>query len=69
MKQVRGARLTPLLAGSGSPGGFFNLPGFLSSFMVIPDLPELVISLKNATKVSLKLKRKLLKWKVKCSDW
>ena len=52
MKQVRGARFTPLLAGSGSPGGFFDLPGFFSSLMVIPDLLELIISLKNTTKVS-----------------
>ena len=35
-----------------SLGSFFNLPGFFSSLMVILDLPELIISLKNTTKVS-----------------
>ena len=57
-----------LLAGSSSPSGFFSLPGFFRSLMVIPDLPELVIGLKKCNKGFLKLRRKLLKWKVRCSD-
>ena len=47
MKHVRGARFVPLLMGSGFSGGFLGLSGLLCSLMVILDLPEFLISLKN----------------------
>ena len=52
MKHVRGTRFVPLLTGSGFSGGFLGLSGLLCSLMVILDLPELIIGLKNTTKIS-----------------
>ena len=60
MKQVRGARLTPLLVGSGSPGGFLSLSGFFSRLMVVLDPPEFIISLKNTMKPFLKVQMKTI---------
>ena len=44
--------LLPFLRGAAPLGGFLSLPGLLGRLMVILDLPEFIISLKNTMKTS-----------------